>query len=417
MATRRITYRLYPNKQQESKLHYWRKLHKYLYNACLYQRKVEYEKFGKSISYYEQQNTLPAFKECWEEYKELGSHALQATVKRVDFAYKRFFQKLGGRPKFKSSRNYRGWTYPCKAGWKATTNGDNGYLCLTHLGNIQMRGKARQWGIPTTCTVIWKQGKWYASITVDCNPVRETGTGAIGLDFGTVSAVATSDGELVENPRFLAKSNQKVKKASKRLRKKQAPNFRKKFKASKRWRKARKSVSKLQQKVTRQREDWQHKVAAQIVSRNSMVATEKLNLKGMTRKTKTSIGKKQKSGLNRSILDVGIGNLISLLKYKLGDCQGVFVEVPTRKVAPSQTCPNCGRKEKKDLSQRIHDCPCGCVLDRDVAAAQVMLAWALGTSVLSRGEGSSTLIPANCGGFKQLASLKRQKPLAQPSGG
>nr|WP_254658016.1 helix-turn-helix domain-containing protein [Pleurocapsa sp. PCC 7327] len=75
MAIRRVTFRLYPNKKQEKKLHYWRKLHKELYNACLYQRKVEYERFGKSINYFDQQNVLPAFKECWQEYKELGSHA------------------------------------------------------------------------------------------------------------------------------------------------------------------------------------------------------------------------------------------------------------------------------------------------------------------------------------------------------
>ena len=382
MATRRTTFRLYPNKQQEAKLHYWRKLHKLLYNACIYHRRVEYEKFGRSINYYDQQNALPAFKECWEEYKELGSHALQATVKRVDFAYQRFFQKLGGRPKFKSSRDYRGWTYPCKSGWKASTNGENGYLVLTNLGNIQMRGKARTWGKPTTCTIIWKQGKWFASITVNCTPTRETGYCAIGLDFGTYHAVATSDGKLIDNPRFLAKSQQEVKKASRELKRKRFPNHSRKIKASKRWRKQRSFVTKLQQKVTRTREDWQHKVTAQIVKSNSLVATEKLNLKGMTRKAKkankfgeaklgtlnqactstqqdsnvpvkpaqfsslTSKGRRQKSGLNRSLLDVGIGSLTSLLKYKLEEAGGVFVEVPTQKVAPSQTCPDCGRKEK-----------------------------------------------------------------------
>jgi putative transposase len=228
MATRRVTFRLYPNKKQEKKLHYWRKLHKDLFNACLYQRKVEYERFGKSISYFDQQNALPAFKECWTEFKELGSHALQATVKRVDFAYKRFFSLLGSRPKFKSVRDYRGWTYPCKSGWKATTNGKNGYLALSNLGNIQMRGKARTWGIPSTCTIIWKQGKWYASITVDCQPVRETDINSAGLDFGTYHAVACSDGTIIDNPRFLASTQQKVKKASKKLRKKHSPNFKKK---------------------------------------------------------------------------------------------------------------------------------------------------------------------------------------------
>jgi putative transposase len=376
MAIRRVTFRLYPDRKQEQKLHYWRKLHKDLFNACLYQRKVEYERFGSSISYCDQQNTLPAFKECWYEYKELGSHALQATVKRVDFAYKRFFQKLGGRPKFKSSRDYRGWTYPCKAGWKITTNGRNGHLVLSNLGNIQMRGKARTWGMPTTCTIIWKQEKWYASITVDCQPVRKTDINSVGLDFGTYHAVAFSDGTIINNPKFLASTQEKVKKASKKLSKKRSPNFKKKIKASKRWRKTRKQVSRLQQKVAREREDWQHKVATQIVSRNSMVATEKLNLKGMTHKAKKGSKRKaQKTGLNRSLLDVGIGNILSLIKYKLEECQGVFIEVPTVKVAPSQTCPNCGHKKKKELSERVHSCDCGCVLDRDVAAAQVMLQW------------------------------------------
>jgi putative transposase len=306
-------------------------------------------------------------------------------------------------------------SFPCKSGWKASTNGENGYLVFSNLGNIQMRGKARTWGVPTTCTVIWKQNKWYASITVDCQPVRETDINSVGLDFGTYHAVACSDGTIIDNPRFLGSTQEKVRKASKKLRKKRSPNFKKKVKASKRWRKYRKQVSKLQHKVARQREDWQHQVAAQIVSHNSMVATEKLNIKGMTRKAKKGSKRKaQKTGLNRSLLDVGIGNILSLIKYKLDECQGVFIEVPTKQVAPSQTCPNCGHKKKKELSERVHSCHCGCTLDRDVAAAQVMLQWALGTSVLNLGERSSTSVPTNCGGFKQLTLLRRQKPQPQP---
>jgi len=111
MITRTITYRLYPSKAQEQRLHYFRKLHNLLYNACVYHQ------FGKNITYLDQQNILPAFKQEWVEYKELGSQALQATVKRVDFAFQRFFTGLGKYPNFKSSRYYRGWTYPAKSGW------------------------------------------------------------------------------------------------------------------------------------------------------------------------------------------------------------------------------------------------------------------------------------------------------------
>jgi putative transposase len=411
LTTRRITFRLYPTKQQEVKLHEWRKLHKLLYNACLSHRISEYRHFGKNVSYYEQQNCLPEFKKCWPEYKELGSQALQATVKRVDYSFQRFFKGLAKFPKYKSSRDYRGWTYPAISGWKAHTTGDNGYLEISNLGQIQMRGKARTWGDPTTCTIVWKQGKWYASITVKCEVFRATDVGSVGIDFGTHHALAMSDNLIIENPKFLAKTADKLKKVSKEKRRKRAPNWKKRIKASKRWKKTQKKVSKLQSKVANQRQDWQHKVAAHIVSRNSLVATEKLNLKGMTRKPKKgSKRKRQKTVLNRNLLDVGIGNLTALIKYKLQETGGIFVEVPI-KIAPSQTCPDCGKKKKKELSERVHNCDCGCVLDRDVAAAKVMLNYArgLGTS-LPNADAEPLSKTTHCGGFRQVQQLKRQKP-------
>nr|MBW4554037.1 helix-turn-helix domain-containing protein [Aphanocapsa sp. GSE-SYN-MK-11-07L] len=165
MLTRRVTFRLYPKPAQEGKLFEWRRLHAYLYNSALADRKDSYQKRGESVDYFDQQNRLPAFKEVWTEFKALGSHALQATLKRVDFAFQRFFKGLGGYPRFKSIRNYSGWTYPCTSGWKAHTTGDNGSLDLSNLGQIQMRGKARQWGTPSTCTILYRHGKWFASIT------------------------------------------------------------------------------------------------------------------------------------------------------------------------------------------------------------------------------------------------------------
>ncbi|MGB3510962.1 MAG: hypothetical protein WBA93_17360, partial [Microcoleaceae cyanobacterium] len=92
------------------------------------------------------------------------------TVKRVDFAFQRFFKLKSGYPKLKSSRTYKGWTYPCRSGWKIDRNGQHGRLTLSNLGTIKIRGKARDWGTAKTCTIILKQGKWYASITVDCLP-------------------------------------------------------------------------------------------------------------------------------------------------------------------------------------------------------------------------------------------------------
>ena len=409
--TRRVTFRLYPTASQNDRLHYWRKLHKLLYNACVSHRSTQYKQFGKSINYFDQQNCLPEFKECWTEYKELGSHALQATVKRVDYAFQRFFKLKSGYPKFKSSRRYKGWTYPCKAGWKACTEGKNGYLKLTNLGNIKMRGQARDWGTPKTCTIIFKHRLWYASITVNCVPTRiQTSRSAVGLDFGTHHAVAFSDGTIIDNPRFIKQSQEKVNQLAKKSRRKRAPNYKKRIRPSRRWKKANKAVSKIQSKVARQRQDWQHKLATEIVSSNSFVATEKLNLKNLTRKAKKGSKRKaQKTGLNRNLLDVGIGNLKSLIEYKVTEAGGFYVEVPTKKVKPSQTCPGCGTQRKKELSERFHVCDCGIQqpLDRDVAAALIMLDYARGMERASIDAESSS--STNCGSMRQLGAMKRRK--------
>lgn len=183
---------------------------------------------------------------------------------------------------------------------------------------------------------------------------------------------------------------------------------------SKRWKKAQSQVSKLQRKASNQRQDWAHKVTTQIVRSNSMVVTEKLNIKGMTKKSQQGNRKRQKSGLNRSILDVGWGILGGMLEYKLGEAHGIFLEAPTKTLKPSQRCPDCWQIKPKTLSERLHQCPCGCTEDRDVVSAKVCLLWAtgLGTSLDKRGSQASTENPAtkHCGGFQQAWEKKRQKP-------
>jgi len=425
-----MTFRLYPNQKTESLLRYHRKLHKDLYNAAVNNRFTQYQKFNHKVDYFEQQNCLPAFKEVWIEYKELPSHALQATLKRVDFAFERWFKGLSKRPKFKSIKHYSGWTYPDCAGFKVESEGEfkfrlaNGYLNLSKIGRIQMRGQAKYWGKPTTCTIVYRQGKWYASITVnvleqvlkpDILPV-----GAIGIDLGCKSALSITDGEnhrQIDAPKFLRNAERKIKKASKDKRRKRAPNRNKKIKASRRYKKAQLKVSKLIRSVGNQRQNWVHQVAAEIVSSNSLVATEKLEVKNLTSKAKKGKRKKQKAGLNKSILDVGFGMLRSTIKYKVEQIGGVFVEVPTRQVKPSQTCPKCGNKHKKTLDIRVHDCLiCGYIQDRDIAAAEVMLYWAkgnlpgLGTSLADADVTSSTSSTRKqTGSMRQLGQKKRQK--------
>ena len=434
MPVRRVTFRLYPNKSQEQTLWYHRKLHKDLYNSAVSNRFTQYQKFGHKVDYFEQQNSMPAFKEVWTEYKECNCMTLQATLKRVDYAFQRWFKGLGKRPKYKSIRHYSGWTYPSKTGWKVCasrtlrehTTGDNGYLELAKIGSIQMRGKARIWGKPTTCTIVYRNGKWYASITVELTDLqaaaRQTDFGAVGIDFGCKSASAITDGEthsFVEAPKFLGKAEVQVKHLSKGKRRKVAPNRRKKQKASSRWKKTQSKISKVTRKSANQRANWVHQVASDIVRCNSFVATEKLEVFKMTARAKKGKRKKQKAGLNKSILDVGFGMLRSAIQYKVIEAGGVFVEVPTRTVKPSQTCPNCGNQHKKTLDERVHQCKvCSFTMDRDLAAALVMLLWSQGklpgleTSLVDADASSSTSDTRKrkqAGSQKQLGQMKRRK--------
>lgn len=388
MNTRRQIFRLYPNKTQEKALFDARRLHVYLYNACVAHRKTEYKLGNKTVDYFTQQNCLPGFKECWPEFKRLYSTALQSTVKRVDMAFQRFLKGLSKSYKFRSIRDASGWTYPSVAGWKAITDGKHGSLRLNDLNaDIRMRGQAKQWGKPTTLTVVYRpnERKWYASITVKTDDVtllhgseaELTYKSMVSYDLGTETALTLYNGsefEEISNPRFSRENDKKVRQAAKAKRKKKAP-IRGKQKASTRWKKANGKESKLKSKLARQRKDWQHKVTSDIAGRYDIGVTEKLETKKMTRKPKKgSKRKRQKSGLNREILSVGFGAINKMISYKIHGKGGLIIEVNTRKVKPSQRCPDCGavHKEWAALSNRFHECECGFAMPRDRASTVVM---------------------------------------------
>ncbi len=429
LVVRRQTFRLYPNKTQERALLSARRLHCYLYNACVAHRRYEYRRNRRTVTYLEQQNLLPEFKQAWPEFAQLNSMTLQATVKRVDYAYQRFFQGLSKKPKFKPIKRYSGWTYPSATGWKVNTNGKHGTVTLRDLGiTLRMRGKAKDWGKPTTLTIVYKPAlrQWYASFTVEVEvPWSKFGSQSdlkyesiVAYDLGTETAITLYDGSEfyeVANPRFTQRSEEKVRKVAKLKRRKHAP--RKGVKASRRWKKINRLEAKLKAKVARQRKDWQHKVTSEIARRYDVGVTEKLNVKDMTRKAEGK-GKKRKAGLNKSILSVGFATLNRLLTYKIEQKGGLVLFLPTQTLKPSQRCPKCGavHKEWAELSNRYHVCSaCGFAIPRDRGTVMVLYNVAtnqqpgLGTRLVSLGCLSSTSETRYTGSMKQLGQKKRQK--------
>jgi putative transposase len=131
----------------------------------------------------------------------------------------------------------------------------------------------------------------------------------------------------------------------------------------------------------------------------------------MTAKAKKGSKRKaQKSGLNRSILDVGFGIIGQMLEYKLAEAGGFYVESPTQALKPTQRCAKCWELTPKTLADRVHVCSnpnCNHIEDRDVNAAQVNIVWARGQELSSiHAESPSS---TSCGSMRQLGALRREK--------
>lgn len=403
LVKRKITYRLYPTNKQELALCDVLRLHQRLFNAALEQRIDAYKKYKKTLSFVDQCRELTILRNETPEYKNHSCAAQQVTLKRLDLAFRSFFKRVKakekkvGFPRFKSLDRFSGFGYKNEGdGWKLLPgeNNKHGYLRLSGIGHLKIRGQAKHLGTPKTCEIQHKQGKWYASITIDCQATRSSGQEAIGIDWGleTFATIAKHDGsnEPIKNPRFLKNQLKALKTKQQSLsRKKRGSNNRKR---------AKQAVAKLHAKITTTRKEFLHQMTAKLIKNSALIAVEKLNIKSMS-----SAGSSYKKGLNREILSAAPGLFHQMLKYKAEEAGVEWIEIPTREVKPSQTCHICGRQEKKLLSQRRHECDCGAFCSRDENAARVILNWALVGS-------ASGQELARCGEMALAVSKKHETP-------
>jgi putative transposase len=105
-----------------------------------------------------------------------------------------------------------------------------------------------------------------------------------------------------------------------------------------------------------------------LVGTYAAICTEQLNIIGMT-----ATGGASKTGLNKAILDTSPGFFLHTLRTKAAEAACWYEELNTRKHKPSQTCHACGKREKKRLAERRHECSCGASCSRDENSALVCL--------------------------------------------
>lgn len=398
MQRRKVTFKLYPTAAQLARLEAWTRLHCELYNAALQERIEAWQKAGRSISYYDQQNMLPEIKDCRPELVELGSHALQQTLRRLDLAFQAFFRRVRagekpGYPRFKAAARFAGFSYPDPAGWKLMQQGVRGGTLRLGSGeaamSIRLRGKHRfAEAKPNDLTIVRRSGEWHASITLrvpeeTCARER-TGHQCRGIDLGIEQWATFDDGSTIENPRW-------TRTELPRLAALQRARARKR-KGSARYKRLSMQAARLHDRIANLRREFLHQETAKLVRACSLIATEQLQPKNMSRTAKGSIERpgrrvRQKAGLNREILSAGFGMAHQMLAYKAEEAGTRFHLSETRQIKPSQRCAACWEVVPKTLAQRVHACPhCGHTAPRDKNSALVVLIDALtpGTGVAAR---------------------------------
>ena len=321
---------------------------------------------------------LPYLKKARPWFAEIDSTVLQQNVKRLDTAYKNFFEGRGF-PNFKNRSNFTSFTY--QMGVKVQGN----KIYLPKLGWMRFFNSRL---IPTgftikAATLRKRQDGWYISIRIEDKtipdyvkkPLNEVNS-ILGCDLGITKLVHFSDRYQIDNPKFSTN-----KKARRTLKIRQR-RINRKVKGSKNRKKAANKIGRFHKKITDKRTAYQWSVANTIVSRKvDAIALEDLNISGMLRRCQVKTdektgrflknGQSRKKGLNRSISDASWSDLILKIEY-LAVKQGKVVIKINPKYS-SQECRNCGHTDKSNRDGEKFICTeCGYHEHADIGAAKTI---------------------------------------------
>ncbi len=356
----RYRYRVYPEPHQEMMLARTFGCARVVFNDALRVRDAAHAA-GEKISDTEVQRrviTLAKATPGREWLGEVASVALVQACQDARRAYRNWFDSLSGkrkgrrvgRPRFRSRKDRRQSVRLTRNGF--SFHGDR--LYIAKVGNLTVKWSRDLPSAPSSVTVIREaDGRYYASFVVEAAATPlPVAASDIGIDLGLSVLAATSDGELIANPRHLRKAERRLVRAQRAMSSKN--------KGSANRAKARVRVAVQHRKVREARADHLHKTALRLVRDNQAVYVEDLAVSGLGR-----------TRLAKSVHDAGWATLIRLLEEK-AERYGRQVVKVGRWFPSSQVCSACGVKDgPKPLSVREWTCAgCGTVHDRDVNAAR-----------------------------------------------
>ncbi|WP_214882535.1 MULTISPECIES: IS200/IS605 family element RNA-guided endonuclease TnpB [unclassified Exiguobacterium] len=348
-------FRLYPTKLHQEYFIKTVGCVRFVYNKMLEERIRLHEESKLKPDAKQKLPTPAKYKPEFPFLKEVDSLSLANAQMDLNKAYANFFRDRSvGFPKFKSKHSDRA---------SYTTNNQNGSVRiedgkvkLPKIGFVKFNQHRPFEGVIKSVTVsMTKTGKFFVSILVDQDeknwiPAKSK----IGIDLGLEHFAIMTNDEMVsnkiDNPRFLRKSEEKVKKAQRALSRKKI--------GSKNREKARLILARRHEKIANQRKDFLHKLSKRIVDENQVIVVETLKSNNMMKNHKVA----------KSIADVSWYEFVRQLEYKCKFYGRTLIKAD-QWYASTQICSSCGEKgEKKTVDVREWTCTCGAHHDRDINA-------------------------------------------------
>ena len=374
-----------PTQEQKSKIHQTIGVSRFVYNFYIARNKEIYKKEGKFVSGIDfskwLNNEYIPKNQDMKWIKEVSSKATKQAIMNGDKAFRDFFKKAKGFPRFKKKKNQDVKAYfpkNNKTDWTIERHRVKiptlGWVRLKEFGYIPINSMVK------SGTVSQKADRYYVSILVEETDIEisngnigmkifNNNNEGIGIDLGIKEFAVCSDGIKFKN----INKTSTVKKVEKKLKREQRKLSRKYESLKTRNKNIREGratsqniqrqvikVQKLHQRLRNIRTDYINKTVFSIVKQKpSYITIEDLAVSNMMKNKHLS-----KAIASQKFFEFKV-KLISKCKQN-----NIELRIVDRFYPSSKTCSQCG-KIKKDLklSDRIYKCDCGFTIDRDLNAS------------------------------------------------
>ena len=355
--------RLFPTKEQESKL--WKSVGtaRYIYNWTLDKQEKNYKNGGKFIKDNDLRKEITILKKGDLEWlKEVSNNVAKQAVKDGCDAYKKFFKGLAKKPKFKSKRKSRKSFYNDTEKLKVK---ENNLVLIEKVGWIKTNEQLPLKTKYLNPRISYDNKYWYISVGIEQEEIKEELTDiSLGIDLGIKDLAVCSDGTVYKNinkTHIVKKIEKRLKRLQKQCSKKYQKNKKgKEYVKTKNIIKLEKQIQLTHRRLANIRNNYIHQVTTSIVkTKPCQIVIEDLNVKGMMKNRH----------LSEAIQKQCFYEFRRQLEYK-SEFRGIKLIYANRFFPSSKICSLCG-KIKKDLKlkDRIYNCECGFSINRDLNAS------------------------------------------------